>query len=134
MNDMAREKGDMYAAFVTQELGQGSIVSASCLSERGLTRMLLTELRDLLSGKAVYEPDENLDNGTRDDEDHPPPKASKRQKSSTTEPIGNKKKSSQKSRKLKTDTFTNEKMNSNIQAGQKEPLSNVSMLPLHPDG
>jgi hypothetical protein len=115
MNDMAREKGDMYAAFVTQELGQG-IVSLSCLCERGL--MLRTELRDLLSGKAVYEPDENLDNGTGDYEDRPL-NASRRRKSGTKEPTGTKKKSSQKGSKPETDTITNEKNNSNMQAGQK---------------
>jgi hypothetical protein len=120
MNDMAREKGDMYAAFVNQGLGQG-IVSMSCLRECGL--MLRTELRDLLSGKTVYEPDENLDNGAADDENHPPPKASRRRKGGTTEPTGTKKKSSQKRCKPGPgpgmDTITNEENNSNMQAGQK---------------
>ena len=112
MNDMAREKGDMYNAFVNQELGQG-IVPVLRLHERGL--MLRQELRDLLSGKAVYEPDENLDNATADDEDLTP-KASSRRRGGTTDSTRTKRKSSRTVSKKELDTEENK---SNARAGQK---------------
>ena len=87
MNDMALRKQDMFDAFVNKELGKGK---KNISGDRIQYMIMVTELRDLLSGKTVYRPDdfaeEDLKGGSEGEDEgessvaHKKRKALKRQK------------------------------------------------------
>lgn len=125
MNSMAREKGDMYSAFVNQELGQGTV---PVLRLHECVLMFRQELRDLLSGKAVYEPDENLENGTADDEDRPP-KASGRRRGGTSDSTCPTRKSTRKVSTKELDTNPDEESKSPRTGRKVNKKKRVRVIP-----